>query len=110
MSRGASGWDPLLGEWFGPWLNDAILGFNLPVMLFLFWSRRIMKTWGALVVYNAVGAFDYSQGLITQFVSPMPASMASAATVYGGISLFMVAQLVAPALLFRSSVVAHFRN
>ena len=96
--------------WFGPWLSDTIIGFLLPVMLYLFWTRRGVAVWGALVVYNAVGAFDYSQGLITQMISPMPVEMASAATVYLGIGLFMCFQLVALGLLFRREVIAEFNK
>jgi hypothetical protein len=94
--------------WFGPWLSDAIIGFALPVMLGLFWTRRSVAVWGALVAYNAVGAFDYSQGLITQAISPMPAEMASATAIYLGIGLFMAAQLLALMLLFRRDVIAEF--
>lgn len=96
--------------WLGPWLSDTIIGFALPVMLYLFWTRRSVAIWGALVAYNAVGAFDYSQGLITQMISPMPVEMASAATVYVGIGLFMGLQLVALALLFRRDVIAEFKG
>jgi hypothetical protein len=99
---------PAPDGWFGPWLSDTIIGFALPVMLYLFWTRRGMVVWGGVVAYNAVGAFDYSQGLITQIISPMPASMASAATVYLGIGLFMVFQLIALGLLFRRDVIATF--
>jgi hypothetical protein len=99
---------PAPDGWFGPWLSDAILGFLVPVMVFLFMTRRGIRVWGALVVYNSVGAFDYSQGLITQYVSPMPADMASATTVYAGIGVFMTFQLIALALLFRRDVVAEF--
>lgn len=28
--------------WFGPWLSDTIIGFAVPVMLYLFPSRRSM--------------------------------------------------------------------
>ncbi|SLN76134.1 hypothetical protein [Roseisalinus antarcticus] len=96
--------------WFGPWLSDTIIGFAVPVMLYLFWTRRSVAVWGGLVAYNAVGAFDYSQGLITQMISPMPVEMASAMTVYLGIGLFMAAQLVALGLLFRSDVIAEFKG
>ena len=96
--------------WFGPWLSDTIIGFALPVMLYLFWTRRSVAIWGALVAYNAVGAFDYSQGLITQMISPMPVEMASAATVYVGIGFFMGFQLVALGLLFRRNVIAEFKG
>lgn len=94
--------------WFGPWLSDAILGFLVPVMVFIFLTQRGIRVWGALVLYNAVGAFDYSQGLITQFISPMPAEMASATTVYAGIGVFMTLQLIALGLLFRRDVIHHF--
>lgn len=97
-------------SWFGPWLSDTIIGFALPVMLYLFWSRRSVVIWGALVAYNAVGAFDYSQGLITQAISPMPVEMASAMTVYVGIGLFMGFQLVALGLLFRRDVITEFKG
>lgn len=96
--------------WFGPWLSDTIIGFMVPVMLYLFWTRRSVAVWGALVAYNAVGAFDYSQGLITQVISPMPVEMASSATVYIGIGLFMCFQLAALGLLFRRDVIAAFKG
>jgi len=96
--------------WFGPWLSDAILGFLVPVMVFIFLTKRGIRVWGALVLYNAVGAFDYSQGLITQFISPMPAAMASPTTVYVGIGLFMILQLIALGLLFRRDVIRHFTS
>lgn len=101
---------PAPDGWFGPWLSDTIIGFAVPVMLYLFWTRRGVPVWGALVAYNAVGAFDYSQGLITQMISPMPVEMASAVTVYLGIGLFMAAQLVALGLLFRKEVIAEFKG
>lgn len=40
----------------------------------------------------------------------MPAEMASATTVYLGISVFMVCQLIALALLFHDDVIAHFSD
>lgn len=94
--------------WFGPWLSDTIIGLILPVMIYLFWTRRSLAVWAVLVAYNAVGAFDYSLGLITQLVSPMPVEMASAVTVYLGIGVFMVFQLTALGLLFRRDVIAGF--
>ncbi|MDW4500239.1 hypothetical protein R5H30_19790 [Sulfitobacter sp. D35] len=99
---------PAPDGWFGPWFSDTIIGFILPVMLYLFWTKRGTGVWGVLVAYNAVGAFDYSQGLITQIISPMPLEMASPATVYLGIGLFMVFQLIALGLLFRRDVIDAF--
>ncbi len=101
---------PAPNAWFGPWFSDSILGFLVPVMVFIFWTRSGMRVWGALLVYNALGAFDYANGLVTQFFHPMPVEMASAAAVYGGIGLFMTFQLVALGLLFRKDVAADFAN
>lgn len=95
---------PAPDAWFGPWLSDAILGALVPLMIYVLWTRRGPRAWGALVVYNAIGAFDYSQGLITQFFHPMPTEMATQATVYTGIGVFMVLQLVALVLLFQKKV------
>ncbi|MEM6889192.1 MAG: hypothetical protein AAF636_13745 [Pseudomonadota bacterium] len=94
--------------WFGPWVSDFIIGLLVPVMVFLVLRSKSIKIWGLIVLYNALGAFDYSHGLITQWISPMPEAMASQATVYAGIGLFMVCQLIALGLLFRSAVVHHF--
>ncbi len=99
---------PAPDAWFAPWLSDAILGFMLPAMLWLFWSRRGAALWGALVLYNGVGAFDYLTGLATQWTAPMPAEMAAPATVFLGIGVFMLCQLAALALLFRRDVIRDF--
>ncbi|MEM8935526.1 MAG: hypothetical protein AAGC77_03875 [Pseudomonadota bacterium] len=96
--------------WLGPWLSDFILGLLVLPMVFLFLTRRGPRIWGILVAYNSVGAFDYSQGLVAQYVSPMPEEMASAATVYGGIGFFMVCQVIAIALMFRQDVTTHFHR
>lgn len=99
---------PASNAWFGPWVSDAILGFLVPVMIFVLWKVRSPRAWGALVVYNSLGAFDYSHGLITQYFHPMPVEMAAPATVYLGIGVFMAFQLVAIGLLFRKAVVRDF--
>lgn len=36
--------------WFGPWLSDTIIGFSLPVMLYLFRAKRSIRVWGGLVL------------------------------------------------------------
>lgn len=51
--------------WFAPWLSDTALGFMVPLMVYLFWQGRSIGVWGALVIYNAVGEFDYATGLAT---------------------------------------------
>lgn len=94
--------------WFAPWLSDAILGVLVPVALYALLVRRGAAVWGTLVIYNALGAFDYANGLATQWTTPMPAEMASATTVYLGIGVFMVCQLIALGLLFRGDVIEYF--
>ncbi|MEO0328529.1 MAG: hypothetical protein AAF217_08005 [Pseudomonadota bacterium] len=63
-------------------------------MVYIFWTRRGLRVWGTLVVYNALGAFDYSTGLLTQYFHPMPVEMASPSAVYIGIGLFMMFQII----------------
>lgn len=94
--------------WLAPWFSDAVFGLLVPLMVYIFLRRRSIAAWGSLVIYNAIGAFDYATGLATQWIHPMPAEMASASTVYLGIGVFMVFQLIALALLFRGEVVSHF--
>ncbi|MEM8580353.1 MAG: hypothetical protein AAGF50_04045 [Pseudomonadota bacterium] len=94
--------------WFAPWLSDAIIGLLVPVMIYVLWKARTPTGWGALLIYNSLGAFDYSHGMLTQYFYPMPGEMASPITVYLGIGVFMVLQLIAIWLLLRRNVVAHF--
>lgn len=94
--------------WLAAWVSDAILGLLIPAALFALYRLRGPAVWGALLIYNAVGAFDYSHGLATQFTSPLPASIAPVPAVYAGIGACMVVQLVALALLFRRDVIDFF--
>ena len=96
--------------WFAAWVSDAILGLLIPLAIYALLRLRGPVVWGALLIYNAVGAFDYSHGLATQFTDPLPASIAPAAVVYVGIGACMLVQLVALALLFRRDVIAHFHS
>ena len=92
--------------WFAPWVSDTILGLLVPLMVYLALRKTGAKVWGALIAYNAIGAFDYSHGLLTQWTDPQVAS--SAAMVYGPIGFFLVVQLIVTASLFRSEVIRHF--
>ncbi|MEM1023117.1 MAG: hypothetical protein AAGD10_10555 [Myxococcota bacterium] len=86
--------------WLAPWLSDAILGLLIPVVLYALLRSKGLRAWGLLLVYNAVGAFDYSHGLLAQFTDPLPASIASSSLVYGGIGAGMTFQCIALILLF----------
>ena len=92
--------------WFAPWVSDTILGLLVPVMAYLAWNRRGVVVWGALIGYNAVGAFDYVHGLATQWIHPLD----NAAVTYGSISFFLALQLTVIALLFRPDVITHLTS
>ena len=96
--------------WLGPWVSDAILGVLLPIMIYFTLRGSGIKLWGLLVLYNAVGAFDYSQGLVTQWINPLPPDVASLTLVYGALSVTILLQLMALFLLFRNDVVHHFKD
>ena len=90
--------------WIAPWVSDTILGLLVPAMVFLAWKRTGPPIWGALIAYNAVGAFDYVHGLATQWIHPLD----NAALTYGSITFFLALQIVVIGVLFRSEVVDHF--
>ncbi|NJL54379.1 hypothetical protein HC928_03710 [bacterium] len=96
--------------WLGPWVSDAILGILLPIMVYFTLRGSGIKLWGLLVLYNAVGSFDYSQGLATQWLSPLPSAIASSTLVYGSLSVTLSLQLVALLLLFQNDVIHHFKG
>lgn len=96
--------------WFAPWVSDGILGVLLPIMVYFTLRGSGIKLWGLLVLYNAVGAFDYSNGLATQWIDPLPTAIASSALVYGALSITISLQLFALLLLFRSDVIDHFQG
>lgn len=94
--------------WLGPWASDFLIGLFVPFMVYAALKLRGRRIWGVLLIYNAVGAFDYSQGLVAQYVSPMPEQMAPYLAVFIGIALFMIFQLTALANLFRKDVMGDF--
>lgn len=94
--------------WLGPWASDFLIGLFVPIAVYAALKMRGRRIWGFLLIYNAVGAFDYSQGLVAQYVSPMPEQMAPYAAVFFGIALFMVFQLIALGQLFRKDVMENF--
>lgn len=91
--------------WIGPWVSDTVLGFLVPVMVYLAWRRSGTKVWGALVAYTVIGAFDYAHGLVTQWIHPQNAN---STVTYGAIGFLMVQQLIVAALLFRDDAVRHY--
>lgn len=96
--------------WFAPWVSDGILGVLLPIMVYFTLRGSGIKLWGILVFYNAVGAFDYANGLATQWTAPLPSAIASSALVYSALSVTISLQLLALLLLFRNNVIHHFKE
>lgn len=97
---------PNPNAWIGPWGADTVLGLLAPLMAWLAWRGTGLRVWGALIAYNAVGAFDYSHGLLTQWLEPTVTQ--SAALTFGSIGVSLVVQLFVIALLFRPVVVQAF--
>ena len=98
--------------WFGPWVSDTFLGLLAPLMIFLLLTKRGIKTWGSLLVYNGIGAFDYAHGLITQWTDPLTPNgiFGTPELTYGSLSFSLVVQLAVIMLLFSPNVIDYFNN
>ncbi|MEO0661037.1 MAG: hypothetical protein AAFZ87_05830 [Planctomycetota bacterium] len=94
--------------WLAPWASDAVLGVLVPVAVFAVLRKRGPRWWAALLIYCAVGAFDYSHGLLAQFTDPLPSSVAPSWLVYAGITFGMTSQLASLALLLLRAGREHF--
>ena len=88
--------------WTGPFFADVVLGVMAPFVAYLAWKKVGKRLWGFLVVYNAVGAFDYLQGLVVSIHSPDPALPSIT------LILFMTLQITILLLLFRKDVSEHY--
>jgi len=91
--------------WTGPFFVDVVLGVMAPFVAYLAWKKVGKRLWGFLVVYNAVGAFDYLQGLVISIHSPNPANP----NMTFALVLFMTLQITILLLLFRKDVVEHYQ-
>ena len=94
----------LSNAWSGPFFADVVLGVMAPFVAYLAWKKVGKRLWGFLVVYNAVGAFDYLQGLVISIHSPNPANP----NMTFPLVLFMTLQITILLLLFRKDVVEHY--
>lgn len=98
--------------WFAPWISDTILGIIAPYMIYLVLKQKGISVWGILVAYNAIGAFDYAHGLITEWTDPLIPNgiMGTPGLTYGAIGFSLIVQLIVLYLLFRPSVISHFTS
>ncbi|MEZ4960648.1 MAG: hypothetical protein R2830_12580 [Saprospiraceae bacterium] len=94
--------------WFAPWVSDTILGLLVPVVIYFLLKGKGVKTWALLIMYSAIGAFDYANGLAAQWHYPMAEKTASSALVFGSLSFTLTIQTIAVILLFRKEVMNHF--
>ena len=97
---------PEPNEWLGPWSTDTTLGLLAPLMAYLAFKKSGLRLWGGLIAYNCIGAFDYANGLLIEYLSPQvlnPPEM-----IFGGIGLFLCIQLVVIYLLFNKKVISYF--
>lgn len=97
-------------EWLGPWVTDGILGLLLPVVVYFILKGKGIKTWALLIIYNALGAFDYATGLVTQWLHPLPAETASSSTVFVSLTVTLILQTIVVFLFFRKDVIHHFHK
>lgn len=96
--------------WLGPWVVDSMLGAVIPFMIWAVLRLRTQRTWGVLLVYNSVGAFDYVNGLLTQWLHPLPASVAPSWLVYASLVSTLAIQLLVIAMLLRRSTMQLFEG
>jgi hypothetical protein len=93
-------------EWLGPWATDTTLGLLAPLIAYLAYKKTGLKLWGGLIAYNCIGAFDYANGLLTEYLSPQVSNPPE--MIFGAIGLFFCIQLVVIYLLFNKNVINHF--
>jgi uncharacterized protein len=94
--------------WLGPWISDAMIGYLLPAMIFLLLKRKGAVVWASLILYNAIGAFDYFQALFIQYSHPLPSTLATPALVFGSLTATLLLQGHVVILLFTQNMRNHF--
>lgn len=97
-------------EWLAPWVTDGILGLLLPVVIYFILKGKGLKIWALLIVYSALGAFDYATGLITQWFYPLPVETASPSVVLISLCTTLLIQVMVVILFFRNNVINHFHK
>ena len=69
-------------------------------------------TWGLLLAFNCIGAFDYAHGLLAQYMHPqiimVGGAPAKPPAIYGSIGLGLLFQLINIVLLLTPDVVKFF--
>ena len=94
--------------WLAPWVTDSILGLLVPIVIYYLLKGKGAKIWALLIMYSALGAFDYATGIAIQYIHPMSIETASPKLVYSSLFFTLIIQSVAVLLLFKKSVINHF--
>jgi hypothetical protein len=95
-------------EWFGPWVTDSTLGCLLPVVVGIAAIGKGRVLWGILVGYNCIGAFDYANGLLCQFLSPQADGQFPSSAVFASIGIGCFCNFVAICLLFTKAAMNYY--
>ena len=98
--------------WFGPWLSDTILGLLTPFAIYGAFTGEGVVAWGLLLSFNALGAYDYMNGLLAQYMHPQVTMLGNpappAAVIYGSIGLGCLCQIVNVILLLQNDAIQFF--
>ena len=98
--------------WFGPWFSDTILGLLTPFAIYGAFTGEGVVAWGLLLSFNALGAYDYMNGLLAQYMHPMVKMLGNpappAAVIYGSIGLGCLCQIVNVILLLQNDAIQFF--
>lgn len=97
-------------EWLGPWITDSILGLLLPIVIYAILKGKGLKTWALLIMYSALGAFDYAIGIVTQWFHPLPSETASSSIVFTSLTATLIIQSIVVILFFKKDVIYHFHK
>jgi hypothetical protein len=97
-------------DWLGPWVSDSMLGLMAPYVIYLVLASTkgsSPKTWGFLVMYNSVGTFDYTNGVLVQYFHPQD-PLEDNEFFLGFIGAMVVLQAAVVMILFRTDVMEYF--
>ncbi|MEM9219208.1 MAG: hypothetical protein AAGD25_33355 [Cyanobacteria bacterium P01_F01_bin.150] len=94
--------------WLALWVSDAILGLLVPVVIYFLFKGSGSKIWALLIIYSALGVFDYAHGLATQWSYPLSAEIASSVFVFDSLISTLIFHLIATVLFFKSEVISYF--
>ena len=96
--------------WFAPMISDIVIGALVPLMIYLTMFKTGIKVWGTLLIYNAIGIFDYAHGLMTQWTDPLVPNgiVGTPALTFGAVAFSMLVQIFVLILLFQPKIINHF--